>query len=498
MGDLILALDQGTTSSRAIVFQGDGVVAGAASQEFAQYYPQDGWVEHAPYDLIDSQRAVIAQALAAAGATASDLACVGMTNQRETSLIWDRQSGAPIMNAVVWQCRRTAAICEQLKAAGLADAIQRRTGLVVDAYFSGTKIQWMLDQVPGARARAERGELCFGTVDSWLMWQLSGGRIHATDVTNASRTMLMDVDTRQWDAELLEWLRVPASLMPEIRPSAGLFGELMIEGVAVPLTGVAGDQQAALYGQRCNEAGMVKCTYGTGCFLLMNTGQRRHQSTHRLLSTVAWERAGQTDYALEGSVFMGGATIQWLRDDLQLIGSAAESEALARSVPDSGGVYLVPAFTGLGAPYWDMYARGTLIGLTRSTGRAHVVRAALEAIAFQVRDLVDAMQADAGSSPKVLRVDGGAAANDLLMQIQADMLGIPVERPVNCETTALGAAMLAGEACGLLSGTLDGTAWHRIDRVFEPTPDSPYAVERYAIWQRAVARAANWACQEKG
>jgi glycerol kinase len=492
MGDLILALDQGTTSSRAIVFQADGVMAGAASQEFPQYYPQDGWVEHAPHDLIDSQQAVIGEALAAAGVTAADLACVGITNQRETSLIWDRQTGEPIMNAIVWQCRRTAAICEQLKAAGLEELIQRRTGLVVDAYFSGTKIQWMLDQVPGARARADKGELCFGTVDSWLMWQLSGGAIHATDVTNASRTMLMDADSLQWDGELLEALQVPAAIMPEILPSAGCFGELLIDGTAVPLMGVAGDQQAALYGQRCCDVGMVKCTYGTGCFLLMNTGQQRRQSTHRLLSTVAWQREGQINYALEGSVFMGGATIQWLRDEMQLIGSAAESESIARQVPDSGGVYLVPAFTGLGAPYWDMYARGTVVGMTRSTGRAHLVRAALEAIAFQVRDLVDAMQADSMTLPSVLRVDGGAAANDLLMQIQADLLGIPVDRPVNCETTALGAAMLAGEACGLLSGDLEGTAWRQTDRLFEPTPDSPYTIERYDIWQRAVSRAADW------
>lgn len=492
MRELILALDQGTTSSRAMLFQPDGVVVGEAAQEFPQYYPRDGWVEHDPHELLSSQRAVIGAVLAQTGVAAAELACVGITNQRETAVIWDRQTGEPIMRAIVWQCRRTASICEQLKADGLEALIQQRTGLVVDAYFSGTKIQWMLDQVPGARARAERGELCFGTVDSWLMWQLSGGTIHATDVTNASRTMLMDADTLQWDEELLERLRVPAAILPEIRPSSGSFGELQIEGVGVPLTGVAGDQQAALYGQGCHASGMVKCTYGTGCFLLMNTGRQRRASTHRLLSTVAWQRGAVTDYALEGSVFMGGATIQWLRDEMQLIASAAASEEVARSVPDAGGVYLVPAFTGLGAPYWDMYARGTLVGMTRATTRAHIVRAGLESIAYQVRDLVEAMQADAGSSPSVLRVDGGAAANDLLMQIQADLLGIPVERPVNCESTALGAALLAGEACGVVTGPLEGTAWRQTERLFEPAADSPYRGERYATWQRAVARATDW------
>ncbi len=489
----ILALDQGTTSSRAIVFAADGSLKAVAQKEFTQIFPKAGWVEHDPREIWASQIGVAIEALGRAALSSSDIAAIGITNQRETTVVWDRNTGEPIYNAIVWQDRRTEPICRRLREAGLATTIAERTGLVIDAYFSGTKIRWLLDHVPGAREAARRGELAFGTIDSWLAWQLTGGRLHVTDVSNASRTMLYDIRRGCWDDELLAALDVPASLLPEVRPSSHRFGETDAGLLGAPLSigGIAGDQQAALFGQACFEPGMAKNTYGTGCFMLMNTGRTPLASANRLLSTLAW----QTDarhYALEGAVFVGGAVVQWLRDGLGIIARSADVEPLAASVPDSGGVYLVPAFTGLGSPHWDAYARGTMVGLSRGTTRAHIARAALEAIAFQSAEVLQAMQRDARQPLVELRVDGGATANDLLMQFQADLLGVPVVRPRVTETTALGAAYLAGLGVGFWTSPAEVAANWQVDRRFEPGMPRDEADARLRRWSQAVERSRDW------
>lgn len=491
----ILALDQGTTSSRALVFDRHGTVVAMAQQEFTQHFPQAGWVEHDAGEIWRTQLAVAREALARARLTAQQLRALAITNQRETTVLWDRATGEPVAPAIVWQDRRTAAVCDALRSRW-ATRIQRKTGLVLDAYFSATKLQWLLDHVPGLRARAEAGELAFGTVDSWLMFKLSGGRVHATDPSNASRTLLFNIHTLQWDEELLRLFNIPAAVLPHVHPSSGVFGESdpALLGAAVPMAGVAGDQQAATFGQACFAPGMAKNTCGTGCFMLMNTGTAAVTSRHKLLGTVAWLGPHTPAcYALEGSVFMAGATIQWLRDGLQIIQSAAEVEALAASVPDTQDVYLVPAFAGLGAPDWDGHARGTLVGMTRGTTRAHIARAALEAIALQTADVFEAMGQDAGVPLTELRVDGGASRNDLLMQLQADCLGVPVLRPALTETTAFGAAGLAGLASGLWSGADELSSLWRLQRRFEPQIGDSARRARLARWREAVQRARGWA-----
>ena len=491
----LLALDQGTTSSRAIVFRDDAAIVGLAQREFTQLYPQPGWVEHDPREIWATQVAVAIQALGEAGLPPSRIAALGVTNQRETTIVWDRRTGEPVYNAIVWQDRRTADFCAQLKAAGVETEVQRRTGLLLDPYFSGTKLRWILDHVAGARARAERGELAFGTVDSWLIWNLTGGRVHATDVSNASRTLLLNLESADWDEEMLRLLDVPRAVLPEVLPSSGLFGEVTspLAGWPFPIAGVAGDQQAALFGQACFEPGMGKNTYGTGCFLLQNTGTAPVWSNNRLLTTIAWRTSESLEYALEGSVFIGGAVVQWLRDGLKLIRSAPEIEALAASVPDSGGVFLVPAFVGLGAPHWDPYARGAMLGLTRGTTEAHVARAALESIALQSADLLEAMQLDAHQELKELRVDGGACRNNLLLQMQADFLQAPVVRSAVTETTALGAAYLAGLATGVYKSTHEISSQWRAERRFEPRMPADQAAAMRARWKQAVERARGWA-----
>ena len=491
----LLALDQGTTSSRAIVFRDDAAIVGLAQREFTQLYPQPGWVEHDPREIWATQVAVAIQALGEAGLAPSRIAALGVTNQRETTIVWDRRTGEPVYNAIVWQDRRTADFCAQLKAAGVETEVQRRTGLLLDPYFSGTKLRWILDHIAGARARAERGELAFGTVDSWLIWNLTGGRVHATDVSNASRTLLLNLESADWDEEMLRLLDVPRAVLPEVLPSSGLFGEVTspLAGWPFPIAGVAGDQQAALFGQACFEPGMGKNTYGTGCFLLQNTGTAPVWSNNRLLTTIAWRTSESLEYALEGSVFIGGAVVQWLRDGLKLIRSAPEIEALAASVPDSGGVFLVPAFVGLGAPHWDPYARGAMLGLTRGTTEAHVARAALESIALQSADLLEAMQLDAHQELKELRVDGGACRNNLLLQMQADFLQAPVVRSAVTETTALGAAYLAGLATGVYKSTHEISSQWRAERRFEPRMPADQAAAMRARWKQAVERARGWA-----
>jgi glycerol kinase len=489
----VLALDQGTTSSRAIVFDQGGGVRGVAQAEFRQIFPQPGWVEHDAIEIWATQSGVMREALVKAGVAARDVAAIGITNQRETTVLWDRSTGRPIANAIVWQDRRTAPMCDELRAAGHAPTLAAKTGLVLDAYFSGTKLKWLLDNVPGARARADKGELAFGTVDAWLIWQLTEGRVHATDPSNASRTLLFDIHKGDWDDELLRLLDVPRKVLPSIVPSSGVCGATRIDGAAVPIAGIAGDQQAALFGQACLDAGLAKNTYGTGCFMLLNTGTKAVASRNNLLTTVAWKRDGRLDYALEGSVFVGGAVVQWLRDGLQIIRSASDVEALARSVPNNGGVFLVPAFVGLGAPHWDAYARGAIFGLTRGATGAHLARAALESIALQSADVLDAMQKDAGITLAELRVDGGAAANDLLMQIQADVLGVPVVRPKVLETTALGAAYLAGLATGYWRNVDELRANWQVDRRFEPALPRDRVAALRAGWDKAVARAKAWA-----
>ena len=487
----LLALDQGTSSSRSIVFDAAGRVVSMAQREFRQIFPQPGWVEHDPTEIWTTQLATAREALAAARIDARAIAGLGITNQRETTVIWERASGRPIHNAIVWQDRRTEPICRQLREAGLATTVAERTGLVIDAYFSGTKIRWLLDHVPRAREAARRGELAFGTIDSWLAWQLTGGRLHVTDATNASRTMLYDIRRGCWDDELLAALDVPASLLPEVRPSSHRFGDTdaPLLGAALPIGGIAGDQQAALFGQACFEAGMAKNTYGTGCFMLMHTGSRFEPSRNGLVATAAAQPGDAKQYALEGSVFIGGAVVQWLRDGLRAIEKSSDVEALAASVPDSGGVVFVPAFTGLGAPYWQPDARGTITGLSRGSTVAHVARAALESIAFQSAALLAAMGRDAGAPITELRVDGGACANDLLMQFQADLLGIPVVRPKVIETTALGAAYLAGLACGVYRSTDELSGLWLVDRRFVPTMSRDRAQALIHRWERAVRQA---------
>jgi glycerol kinase len=494
----ILALDAGTTSSRSLIFDAGGRIVALAQREFTQHFPHPGWVEHNAVEIWETQRATIAEALRLAHATPRDIAAVGITNQRETTVLWDRATGGPVAPAIVWQDRRTAGHCERMRADGLEAEIAASTGLLLDPYFSGTKLAWLLHQVPGARARAERGELAFGTIDSWLLYKLTGHRRHVTDVTNASRTLLMDLRAGNWSDRLLEIFGVPHACLPEIVDScldSTAAVEIELDGVKLPVAGIAGDQQSALFGQTCFSPGMAKNTYGTGCFALMNTGNSPQTSRHRLLTTVAWRRE-TCQYALEGGVFMGGATVQWLRDGLGMIRSSDEIEALAASVPDTGDVYLVPAFAGLGAPQWDAAARGTIIGLTRGTTRAHVARAALESIAFQTADLIQAMQLDAGRTLSELRVDGGAARNDLLLQFQADLLGVPVLRPANTETTAFGAAALAGLGAGFWQSQEELAALWRLEKRFEPQMARDEAARRRARWSQAVERSRAWAQPE--
>ncbi len=485
----ILALDQGTTSSRAILFDRAGSIAGIAQKEFRQHYPKPGWVEHDANEIWATQSGVATEVLAKANLTAADIAAIGITNQRETTVVWDRGTGQPICPAIVWQDRRTAAICDRLKARGLAAQIRRKTGLVIDAYFSGSKLQWILKHVPGAKARARAGELAFGTVDSWLVWKLTGGKRHVTDASNASRTMLFNLKTGDWDDELLQLFGVPRSMLPEIRSSSEVYGDADIFSPSIPIAGIAGDQQAALFGQVCTQPGMVKNTYGTGCFMLMHTGKKRITSKHNLLTTVAWRIGGQTEFALEGSVFIAGAVVQWLRDGLGIIRNAKEVETLAAQVEDTHGVYLVPAFAGLGAPHWDPYARGTITGLTRGTTAAHLARAALEGIAYQVTDILHAMEADSGIRLKELRVDGGASNNNLLMQFQSDLLKVPVVRPKVSETTALGAAYLAGLAVGYWKNRAAIATQWQADRRFRPAMKPKDRNRLMAGWAKALARA---------
>ena len=492
MADYILALDQGTTSSRAIVFNRQSKIVAAAAKEFQQIYPRPGWVEHDPTEIWSSQRQSALAAVEKAGLSWQDIAAVGITNQRETTILWDRNTGEPVANAIVWQCRRTADICRDLRQQGLEKDITAKTGLVVDAYFSGTKVKWLLDTVPGLRQRANRGEIAFGTVDSWLLWQLTGGAVHATDYTNASRTMLYNIHKLEWDEDILHWLDIPREILPRVQPSSGLFGNT-VPGVLgereLPIAGVAGDQQSALFGQACFRPGEAKNTYGTGCFMLMNTGEQAVPSKNGLLTTIAWGlETDRVEYALEGSVFIAGAVIQWLRDQLGLLETAAQSEELARQVEDNGGVYLVPAFVGLGAPYWDMEARGTITGLTRGSSRQHVARAALESIAYQSRDVLSAMEADSGLKLSLLKVDGGAAANNFLMQFQSDILKCPVARPDIIETTALGTAYLAGLAVGMWPDKNYIRQTWLLQHRFEPEMPQSKARELYRGWQQAVAR----------
>jgi glycerol kinase len=491
---VVIALDQGTTSSRAILFDHSGSIVGVAQREFEQIFPQAGWVEHNANEIWESQLAVARQVLSESGSTAADIAALGITNQRETTVIWDRKTGQPIHNAIVWQDRRTAPYCDSLREAGHTDVVQQKTGLIIDAYFCATKIRWLLDNVDGARARAENGELAFGTIDSWLIWNLTAGKVHATDVTNASRTMLLNIANCQWDDDLLSLFEVPRSVMPEVLPSSHIYGETEPDLLEAPIKigGAAGDQQSALFGQNCTRDGMAKNTYGTGCFMLMNVGNQPQPSKNRLLSTIACSATDQPDYALEGSVFIGGATVQWLRDGLGIIESSSDVEALAGTVEDSDGVYLVPAFAGLGAPHWDSYARGTIIGITRGTNRGHIARAALEGIAFQVADVLDAMKQDAGSPIEELRVDGGACVNDLLMQFQSDIMQVPVIRPKVIETTALGAAFLAGLAVGYWSDVAEIQKVWQTDKVFQPSMSADEVATRRSRWTEALSRSKQW------
>ena len=490
----ILALDQGTTSSRAVAFDETGRMVGSHGIEFPQHYPRPGWVEHDPRDILDSQIRSLKLTVELCGIDPKDIAAVGITNQRETTLLWDRRTGEPVCNAIVWQCRRTAPIVERLKKDGLGSVITNRTGLIPDAYFSGTKLEWMLENIPGTRERAEKGELCFGTVDSYLTFMLTGKKRHVTDMTNASRTMLFNIFEKKWDEELLRMMDIPENLLPQVVDSSCVVGLLdkSILGREIPVAALAGDQHAALFGQGCFTPGLCKNTYGTGCFVLMNTGKTPVRSPSGLLTTVAWSLDGKTTYALEGSVFVAGAVVQWLRDEMGLIHSAAETEPIAASVPDNAGVYFVPAFTGLGAPHWDMYSRGTIVGLTRGSGRAHIVRAALEAIAYQSVDVVQAMQNDSGISMPVMRVDGGASANNFLMQFQSDILGADVVRPAIIESTALGAAMLAGRAVGLWTDS-DLTHLQKEEKRFTPQMEGGARERLLRQWRRAVSRAEGWA-----
>lgn len=492
----IVALDQGTTSSRAVILDHDANIVSISQREFTQIYPQSGWVEHDPLEIWATQSSTLIETLAKSGISSDQLAAIGITNQRETTIVWNKETGKPVYNAIVWQCRRTAEICEQLKERGLEEYVRENTGLVLDPYFSGTKVKWILDNVKGAREDAEAGKLLFGTVDTWLVWKMTQGRVHVTDYTNASRTMLFNINDLCWDQKLLDELGIPASMMPEVKRSSEIYGQTNIGGkggTRIPIAGIAGDQQAALYGQMCVEAGQAKNTYGTGCFLLMNTGQEKVNSTHGLLTTLACGPSGEPAYALEGAVFMGGASIQWLRDEMKLLADAKDSEYFATKVDSSNGVYVVPAFTGLGAPYWDAWARGTIVGLTRGVSSNHIIRATLEGIAYQTRDVLDAMQADSGIKLANLRVDGGAVANNFLMQFQSDVLDTEVHRPKVTEVTALGAAYLAGLAVGYWNSIDELQNKAELDRTFEPHHDEEKRNRRYKGWKRAVKCAQVWA-----
>lgn len=491
----ILALDQGTTSSRAILFDRAGSIISVAQKEFKQWYPQPGWVEHDPEEIWATQFSVMAEVIARKGITTDQVAAIGITNQRETTIVWDRATGAPIARAIVWQDRRTAEFCDHLKATGHGPLIQGKTGLIIDAYFSATKLKWILDNVPGARDKADRGQLAFGTVDSWLIWKLTGGKLHITDVTNASRTMLLNIHTCEWDEELLKLFNIPASVLPEVRPSSKTYGvtEAIVKHANIPIAGIAGDQQAALFGQMCTQPGMVKNTYGTGCFMLMNTGSKAVVSTNNLLTTVAWKIHNKVEYALEGSIFIAGAVVQWLRDGLQMIRNSGDVEALAASVPDTNGVYMVPAFAGLGAPHWNQHARGALFGVTRGTSKAHIARAALESIAYQTNDVLRAMVSDAGIDIKELRVDGGATINNGLMQFQSNILQVPVLRPKVYETTALGAAYLAGLAVGYWDSIEEVQQQWQVDARFEPNAPAEHVQQLLKGWHRAVKASIAWA-----
>lgn len=492
----IMALDQGTTSSRAIIFNHDGEIIKTAQNEFTQYYPKSGWVEHDPMEIWGSQSGVAREVLETAGIRPGEIAAIGITNQRETTVVWDKKTGKPIYNAIVWQCRRTAEICRELKNRGLEDYVKENTGLLIDAYFSGTKIKWILDHVEGARERAEKGELLFGNMDTWIIWNLTRGKVHVTDYSNASRTMIYNIRELKWDEKLLKELDIPVSMLPEVRNSSEIYGytdEHTFGGAKIPIAGIAGDQQAALFGQACFEAGMAKNTYGTGCFMLMNTGEEMISSKNGLLTTIAWGIDGKVEYALEGSIFVAGAAVQWLRDEIQLVHDANDTEYFASKVDDTGGVYLVPAFVGLGAPHWDMEARGTLIGLTRGTNRSHIIRATLESIAYQTRDVLEAMEEDSQIDLKSLKVDGGAVVNNFLMRFQADMLNVQVHRPKTIETTALGAAYLAGLAVGFWEDREEITNRWSVDRIFKPALEEEKREELYRGWKKAVARSKNWA-----
>ncbi len=493
MGKYILALDQGTTSSRVILFDRDQNILGVSQKEFTQYYPHEGWVEHDAMEIWSSQYATMMEVVAQSGVAPEDIAGIGITNQRETTILWDKETGRPIANAIVWQCRRTAPIVDKLLADGLGDHIKQTTGLVPDAYFSATKIKWLLDHVDGAREKAQRGEILFGTVDSWLVWKLTGGAAHVTDVTNASRTMLFDIHKLDWDDTLLDALEIPRAMLPKVCSSSEIYGYTEIQGAKVPIAGIAGDQQAALFGQTCFQPGDAKNTYGTGCFLLMNTGEQPCESKNGLLTTIAIGLNGTVQYALEGSVFVGGAVIQWLRDELRFFTDSSDAEYYAQKVPDNGGVYLVPAFTGLGAPYWDMYARGAIVGLTRGTKREHIIRAAQESIAYQVADLVAAMAADTGLPLNALKADGGASRDRFLMQFQADIMGREVRRPAIRETTALGAAYLAGLATGVWSGTDEIKRLWKCDNTFQPSMAPEDREQLLSGWHKAVGRSRDWA-----
>ena len=498
MNGYVIALDQGTTSSRAIIFDSNGIPVSIGQYPFPQIFPKPGWVEHDPMVILDTQLRAMAEAFEKSELSPTDIAGIGITNQRETTIVWDKNTGKPVYNAIVCQCRITAQMCEELEKAGIGDYVQEKTGLLIDAYFSGTKIKWILDNVPGARERAERGELLFGNVDSWLIWNLTGGKAHVSDYSNCSRTMIFDINELKWDEKLCKALDIPMSMLPTPVPSSMIYGNVAagISGIEIlagtPVCGSAGDQAAALFGQGCIDRGQAKNTYGTGCFTLMNTGSQSVRSKNGLVTSVAWSIGGKTTYALEGSVFNAGSTIQWLRDEVGLLGTSSECEALATSVPDNGGVYLVSAFTGLGAPRWDMYARGAIVGLTRGCTKAHIARAALEGIAYQVKDLLDAMESDAGEKLSVLRVDGGASVNNFLLQFQSDLLRKPIDRPQMVETTAFGAAFLAGLATGVWSSVDEIKKLRKSDRVFEPIMDESDAEKLHATWLRAVERSANW------
>jgi glycerol kinase len=491
MSKFIIALDQGTTSSRSVLFDEKGAIKGIAQQEFRQIFPQSGWVEHDPKEIISSQMGTLYKLIKDQRLDLSSVVAIGITNQRETTVVWDRKTGEPVYNAIVWQDKRTAPICEALKSKGLEDYVRKNTGLVIDSYFSGTKVKWILDNVPGAREKAQRGELAFGTIDTWLIYNMTGGKVHVTDYTNASRTLFYNIRTLEWDKKLLGELGIPESMLPEVKPSAAHFGDVKIEGKTIPICGIAGDQQAALFGQACFNPGMAKNTYGTGCFMLMNTGDKIQLSKNGLVTTIAWGLDNKVEYALEGSVFIAGAAVQWLRDGLRIIDQSKDSEYFAMKALGSNDVYVVPAFAGLGAPYWDMYARGAIFGLTRDTGKDHIIKATLESLAFQTKDILNAMQEDAGLKLKSLKVDGGACANNILMQFQADILGTEVERPEVIESTAMGAAYFAGIQCGLWKKE-DIVKNRKVERCFKPDMDDSTRNKLYSGWQKAVKRTMGW------